>query len=223
MVQSVNVGSRRPIRTKSGFTGIDKAPIRGSVAVAAPGPKGSGGSGLAGDAICDVEDHGGDDQAVYAYAREDLDWWESEVERSLSPGAFGENLTTIGLDVTGARIGETWRIGDDVVLQVASPRIPCATFAVWMGRKGWLKTFSRAARPGAYLRVLAPGEIRAGDPVTIELRLDHGVTIGTTFRALTLEPELLPGLLEAREYLEPELLQRATRRQPFVLSDEPAI
>src|SRR5919108_3138028 len=134
-LQSLNIGAPRPIAAKSGWTGIDKLPTAGPVAVRAPGPKGSGAGGLSGDAICDVESHGGDDQAVYAYAREDLDWWQRELAEPLRSGSFGENLTTFGLDVSGALIGEQWRIGGHVLLQVTGPRIPCATFAVWMRRR----------------------------------------------------------------------------------------
>lgn len=214
-VQSLNIGVARPVRAKSGRSGIDKLPTSEPVAISAPGPKGSGGSGLAGDVICDVGAHGGDSQAVYACAREDLDWWQSELARPLRSGMFGENLTTIGIDVTGARIGERWRIGDDVVLQVTGPRIPCATFAAWMDEAGWLKTFTRRARPGAYLRVVVPGEVQVSDPVTIEFRPDHDVTVGMSFRALTLDRDLLPDLLRASDYLEDELIQRAVTRRPY--------
>lgn len=217
-IQSVNVGVARAVRAKSGLTGIDKLPTRGRVAVSAPGPKGSGGSGLAGDVICDVQSHGGDNQAVYAFAREDLDWWQRRLQRTLRSGTFGENLTTLGIDVTEARIGERWRIGDQVVLQVTGPRIPCATFAAWMEEAGWVKTFTRRARPGAYLRVVAPGEIRVADALAVEFRPDHDVTVGMTFRALTLERDLLPRLLAASEYLEEEIIQRAVKRQPFSLT-----
>jgi len=206
-VESVNVGAARPIRAKSGTTGIDKVPVTGRVQVSAPGPKGSGGSGLEGDAICDVVHHGGDDQAIYAFAREDLDWWEEQLASTLRSGVFGENLTTNGMDVTEARLGDTWSVGSDVVLQVTGPRIPCSTFAVWMGRKGWLRSFTRRARPGAYLRVLSAGSVEAGAPVTITSRPDHDVTIGITFRALTAEPNLLPVLLGAADYLDAELIE----------------
>ena len=118
LVQSVNVGVLRSVGRQSSATGIDKVPSTKPVMVTAPGPKGTGTGGLAGDVICDVTHHGGDNQAVYAYAREDLDWWQAELGEPLRSGMFGENLTTLGLDITEALIGETWRIGEDVVLQV---------------------------------------------------------------------------------------------------------
>jgi MOSC domain-containing protein YiiM len=128
IVESINVGQPREIRSKGGLTGIDKRPTPGPVCVSAPLMDGA--SGVAGDVICDVENHGGGDQAIYAYAREDLDWWQKklDLDTALSSGMFGENLTTAGLDVTGALIGETWRVGDEVQLQVTVPRIPCSTF-----------------------------------------------------------------------------------------------
>ena len=109
---SVNVGrARETAHSDVGVTGIDKRPAEGPVTVRAPGPRGAGGSGLVGDAVCDLRFHGGDDQAVYAYAREDLDWWSARLGRTLPNGTFGDNLTTRGVDVTGAVIGERWRIG----------------------------------------------------------------------------------------------------------------
>lgn len=217
-VHSLNVGVLRPVTTKSGSTGIDKLPTAGPVEVTAPGPDAKGTSGVAGDVICDSRHHGGDRQAVYAYAREDLDFFEGEIGAPLRSGQFGENLTTSGIDVNGALVGETWGVGDELVLQVTSPRIPCATFQAFMGRPGWVKRFTRAARPGAYLRVLEPGTVRRGDPVVVSSRPVHNVSIATTFRAVTLEPELLGSLLEAAEYLDEEMLQRIARREPFELS-----
>lgn len=195
---SVNIGRPRPNPWKTtGVTGIDKRPVEHPVRVSAPGPKGTGAVGLAGDRVYDIRHHGGDDQAVYAYAREDLDIWAAELDRPLAAGFFGENLTTCGLDVNGAMIGERWRVGNDVLLEASCPRIPCGTFQGWLARDGWIKRFTAAARPGAFFRVIEPGEIRAGDPVRIEHRPSHGVSIAVTFRALTLEPELLPRLLAA--------------------------
>jgi MOSC domain-containing protein YiiM len=148
---------------------------------------------------------------VYAYAREDLDVWEAELARPLPGGVFGENLTTEGVDVSGALIGERWRVGPEVILQVCCPRIPCGTFQGWLARAGWIKRFTEAARPGAYLRVIEPGQIRAGDPVVITRRPDHDVTIAVVFRALTTEPELLPALANA-DALPEDLKELARRR-----------
>ena len=194
-------------------TGIDKRPTDEAVNVRAPGQMHGGlGSGLIGDWIGNTQVHGGDDQAVYVYARADLDNWERELDREIGNGVFGENLTTAGVDVTGARIGERWQIGSDgVVLEVARPRIPCRTFAAWLAIQGWMKTFTNAAIPGAYLRVIEPGAVRSGDPIVVVDRPDHDVTIGLVFRAMTLESELLPRILEADALPDP-IRQQARRR-----------
>lgn len=216
---SVNLAAPRPNPAKgtgtthtTGMTGIDKRPTAGPVTVRAPGAKGTGlGSGLVGDQVLDGAHHGGDDQAVYAYAREDLDLWGAALGRFLTNGVFGENLTTRDIDITGALIGERWRVGDLVLLEVCAPRIPCGTFEHWMAEQGWTKRFTAWARPGAYLRVVVPGEIRAGDPVTVDARPDHDVTVGVTFRALTMEPELLPRLVDI-DALPRSVRELATRR-----------
>jgi MOSC domain-containing protein YiiM len=192
----VNVGSARSsAHTDIGVTGIDKRAVTEPVEVRAPGPRGTGGSGLSGDSVCDLRYHGGDEQAVYAYAREDLDFWQAELGRPLAGGVFGENLTTLGLDLTHALIGERWQVGERVVLEVSCPRVPCRTFAGWLERTGWVKAFTRHAAPGAYLRVLVPGAIRTGDPVRVAHRPDHGVSIQNTFQAISGKPELLPRLV----------------------------
>ncbi|MGW6291882.1 MOSC domain-containing protein [Streptomyces sp. NPDC055058] len=209
---SVNLGRPQAVAYTSqpdGLTGIDKRPVDGPVRVSAPGPRGIGGSGLAGDAVCERRHHGGDDQAVYAVAREDLDEWERTLGRALPDGSFGENLTTEGIDVSGALIGERWGIGEQVVLEVTSGRIPCRTFQGHLGEKGWVKRFTERGAPGAYLRVVRPGEIRAGDPVRIVHRPDHEVTVALQFRAVTTERTLLPRLLAAGPALHPEALAAA--------------
>lgn len=213
-VLSVNVGPGRPSEhsdARDGLTAIDKRPVDGPVAVAAPGPKGVGGSALAGDAIGDRRHHGGDHQAVYAFAREDLDRWQRVLGRELPNGTFGENLTTAGIDVNAALLGERWRIGPRVVLEVCSIRIPCRTFAGWLGERGWVKRFTRDASPGPYLRVIEPGEIRAGDPIEVIHRPAHEVSVRFYFRAHTLAPELRPRVVAAADALSPEERAQARR------------
>ncbi|MEK2493909.1 MOSC domain-containing protein [Kitasatospora purpeofusca] len=219
---TVNIGRPRPNPWKGlGATGIDKRPVDGPVLVSAPGPKGTGEVGLTGDRVYDVKHHGGPDQAVYAYAREDLDAWQEELGRPLANGVFGENLTTLGLDVNGALIGERWRVGPDTVLEVSGPRVPCATFQGRLEQEGWIKRFTRAAVPGAYLRVVEAGEVRAGDRIGIVHRPDHEVTVALVFRALTLEPDLLP-LLLAADALPDEIRESVHRRTAGRGSDGPA-
>ncbi|SEC68918.1 MOSC domain-containing protein [Streptomyces sp. TLI_105] len=210
---SVNVGRARPVEytdAASGMTGIDKRPVEGPVRIEAPGAPGVGASGVAGDAVCDLRFHGGDDRAAYAFAREDMDLWERELGRELANGSFGENLTTRGLDVNGALIGERWRIGEEVVLEVTGGRIPCRTFAGFVEEKGWVKRFTQSqAGPGALLRVIVPGEVRAGDPITVLHRPDHDITVALLHRAATTERALLPSTLAAAEWMESGLLALA--------------
>jgi len=212
-VLSVNLATRpRPTAAKPNPTGIGKIPADGPVHVSAPGPKGVGGSGLQGDTIGDRQHHGGDDQAVYAYAREDLDWWQQRLGRALGPGAFGENLTTRGLDLTGALVGERWRVGEALVLEAACPRIPCGVFAEAMDESRWVKRFTQHGASGAYLRVVEPGPVAAGDRVEVVHRPAHQVTLGLYFRALTTEPQQLAALLEAGDALPAETRALIARR-----------
>ncbi|WP_345039252.1 MOSC domain-containing protein [Streptomyces sannanensis] len=208
---TVNLGKPKVVDytdAEGGATGIDKQPTEGPVRVTNPGPKGVGASGVGGDTVCDLRHHGGSHQAVYAFAREDLDVWERELGRPLGNGSFGENLTTLGVDVNGALIGERWRVGEQLVLEVASGRVPCRTFAGWLGEQGWVRRFTQAAAPGAYLRVIEPGEIRAGDPIGIVHRPDHDITVAVQFRAVTTERTLLPRLLAAGDALDPNILRK---------------
>jgi MOSC domain-containing protein YiiM len=217
-ILSVNlaVPERNPA-TGAGLTGITKRSVDHLVTVRAPGSAGLR-AGLVGDQIFDTAHHGGEDRAVYAYAREDYDWWQARLTRRLADGTFGENLTTEDVDVNGAVIGERWRVGPRLVLQPTFGRVPGLTFQRTMGEPRWMKTFARAVRPGAYLRVVEPGEVWAGDPVTVEDRPAHGVTIARAFRAFRNEPALLPELIETdglpedlRETLAGRLRQRRQR------------
>jgi MOSC domain-containing protein YiiM len=191
-VASVNVGAvrtvmmaGRPVRTA-----IWKSPVEGRVAVR--------GVNVDGDDQADRTVHGGPDKAVYAYASEDLEWWAERVGRSLEPGTFGENLTTGGIDVTGAVIGERWAVGS-ALLEVSQPRIPCFKLGIRMGDPRFTRWFAESARPGAYLRILAPGDIAAGDPIRVLTRPDHGVTIGLVERAYHADRSLLPRFFDAPE------------------------
>lgn len=213
-VVTVNVAAPRtnPAK-KSVTTGIVKEPSVDAVLVRAPGPSRTGlGSGLENDTIGNRRLHGGDDQAVYAYAREDLDGWEARLGRTLANGTFGENFTTSGIDVTHAIVGERWHVGSDgLVLEVTSPRTPCRTFEAWLELPGWIGTFTAAAIPGAYLRVLSPGTVRAGDEIVVTDRPENGVTVQTVFRAILTEPELLDQLRDV-EALPADIKRKARRR-----------
>ncbi len=181
-VASVNVGRPREIVAggKVVRTSIWKDPVAGRVAVR--------GVNVSGDDQSDRKVHGGDRKAVYAYAREDLDWWSERLGRPLASGMFGENLTTAGLDVTGARVGERWRVGT-TLLEVTQPRLPCFKLEARMDRPGFIAEFIDGGRPGAYLRIVEEGEIGAGDSVRIESRPEDTPTMGAVMRAKTKRSE----------------------------------
>jgi MOSC domain-containing protein YiiM len=192
-VASLNVG-----RIRSGAalptrgSAIDKRPVEGRVAVRQ--------LGLDGDAQANRRVHGGVHQAVYAYALEDLRWWARELAflgGAPHPGQFGENVTTIGVDVTHALIGERWQVGT-AVLEVSAPRIPCGTFATWMGVPRWVKRFSEHGACGAYLRVLEEGTCSRGDDITLLARPDHDVTVTRVFAALLGEPAELARIADTQ-------------------------
>lgn len=212
-VLSVNLGrGGRPGGTTR-LTGIDKHPVEHPVQVAAPGPKHVAGSGMSGDDVCNLKHHGGNDQAVYAYAREDLDHWADELGRELPNGSFGENLTTSGIDIGSAIVGERWAIGSTLVLEISDPRIPCQNFAEFLGERGWVRRFTERATSGTYFRVLTPGPVMAGDTVRVVHRPEHDVTVATAFRAFTSAPDLLPRLLGVQS-LSVEAQDKVRRRVP---------
>ena len=214
---SLNVGRAEPSTAKNvGVTGIAKRPV-GSAHLRAPGPKHGGlGSGVEGDFLGDTRHHGGDYQAVYAFAREELDWWAEQLGRDLPDGMFGENLTTSGLDVDGALVGERWAVGNEVVLEVCGPRIPCATFAARMGERGWVKRFSGVGRTGAYLSVVTGGTVRQGDAIEVVARPPHDITVPDTFRAFMGDLEAAERVLAANCLVDveaAELRETVTRRR----------
>ena len=187
---SVNVGQpqTRPGGRRFVRSAIWKEPVAGRVGVR--------GVNVDGDDQADRRVHGGPDKAVYAYAIEDTRWWEGQLGRELAFGTFGENLTTEGVDVSGAVLGERWEIGT-ALLEVVQPRLPCFKLGVKMDDPGFLKRFALASRPGAYLRIVTEGEIGAGDAVRVVDRPSHGVTMRLMSDAILLDHSLLPSLLEA--------------------------
>ena len=176
-----------------GKTGIDKRPVNGAIRFTD--------NGLAGDVVVDKKHHGGFDKAVYAYASEDARWWERQIGVEINNGAFGENLTTEGIDVNGALIGERWRIGN-VLLEVSEPRIPCRVFAGFWDRPTLIKDFTAALRPGSYLRIIEEGEIEAGDLIHVEFKPQHEVTIRDLFAAKSGERGKITQLKEVTQLSE---------------------
>ena len=189
-------------------TAIDKRPREGRLDV--------GSLGLVLDIQVDRAHHGGADQAVYAYADEDAAWWSAQLDRDVPAGLFGENLRISGIEVSGAEIGERWQIGngpDAVVVETTMPRIPCTTFQRRMGLNGWIKRFTGGNRYGAYLRVVVPGTIGAGDQVTVISRPGHGVRVNDVYPA---QDEPMQALLDAEAAglvdLAPQMRRNATRK-----------
>jgi MOSC domain-containing protein YiiM len=207
-VISVNRGQEADLLVggRPGRSAIDKRPVSGSVEVRP--------LGVDGDMVADKVNHGGLDQAVYVYAREDLDWWTEQLGRELRNGLFGENFTTAGIDVTSALIGETWRVGS-VLVQVTAPRIPCNTFKSWLDEPHWVKRFAAAGRPGAYLRVLTPGPVSAGDDLEVVDRPGVAVTVAESMLAFYGDDELMRRLLDVEgrghgwDEIAAEVLSRA--------------
>jgi MOSC domain-containing protein YiiM len=211
LVESVNVGRPRavPWRGQTVMTAIWKAPVAGRVPVR--------GFNVDGDQQGNPEVHGGVDKALYAYAGEDADWWAEQLGREVGPGSFGENLTTRGLDVSGAVVGERWLAGS-VLLEVSGPRIPCFKLGIRMGSQRFPPRFAAAGRPGAYLRILEEGEVAAGDPVRVVHRPAHGLTVADVARIYHRDHAQAPRLLEApelagtwREWAEARMAARAAQ------------
>jgi MOSC domain-containing protein YiiM len=172
---SVNIGRARAIQyaKASGVTGIYKLPVGEPVKI--------GALGIADDAICDTENHGGVDQAIYVYGTADYVWWSAELGRELEPGTFGENLTISAMESAEYAIGDRLHIGE-VTLEVTAPRIPCVTLATRMGDPAFVKRFRHAERPGLYCRVIREGLVHAGESVVCERYSGETVTALEMFR-----------------------------------------
>jgi MOSC domain-containing protein YiiM len=196
---SVNAG--RPAELPTGRRTLRSAIAKQPLA----GPAWLSELGLDGDEQADRVNHGGRYKAAYAYAREDALWWEGELGRPVPPALLGETLTTEGVDVNGAEIGERWRVGAAEVT-VSGPRVPCAKLGARMGDAFFPKRFTAAGRPGAYLTVAVPGAVRAGDPIELLERPGHGVSVAAFFTIALLKRERLAELEPARASFNPELV-----------------
>ena len=187
-VISVNVGTVREFDYggRPAKSAIWKSPVSGRVAAR--------GVNLAGDEQADRRAHGGPDKAVYAYAIEDTRWWERNIGRALGYGEFGENLTTEGIEVNDALVGERWQVGT-AVLEVSEPRVPCWRLGVRMNDKMFPRRFTEALRPGPYLRIVVEGDVGAGDEIRVVERPGHDLTIRDVFRIYTRDRDEVDRLL----------------------------
>ena len=179
-VVSVNAGAVRNAEWQGRrfTTAIFKEPLRGKIAVR--------GINVAGDDQADRKAHGGYDQALYAYASEDYAWWSTELGSAIEIARFGENLTTRGIALGDALVGERWRIGS-AVLEVSQPRIPCFKLAMRMNDQGFVRRFARALRPGTYLRIVTEGEIEPGDSIEVVFRPAHALSVRELTRIRTFD------------------------------------
>jgi MOSC domain-containing protein YiiM len=190
-VVSVNVGMPREIMTKMGpvTTGIFKEPVAGPVMIRS--------LNLDGDRQADLSVHGGPEKAVYAYPAEYFPYWRDQLpQTAITPGTFGENLTTEGLFEESLYIGDRLRVGD-AVLEVTQPRMPCYKLALKFGRDDMIKRFLKSGKTGFYFLVVEEGDVNVDSPIEILSRDEGRVSISDISR-LYINPQP-----------DAELLQRA--------------
>jgi MOSC domain-containing protein YiiM len=159
-----------------------------------------GPDGLHGDEQADLRVHGGPDKAVCCYPSEHLPEWGALLERELPHGAFGENLTLRGLTEERVHIGDTYTLGTAVV-QVSQPRGPCFKIAARWGDRTLPKHLAQGLKAGFYLRVTEPGEVGAGDLMTLVDRVS-AVTVAEVLRVTyrdRRDPPALQAVLDVPE------------------------
>jgi len=160
-VVAVSVGLPRQVTwlCRAAETSIFKTPVSGPVRVKR--------LNLDGDKQADLTVHGGAEKAVYVYPSEHYQFWREELPGVELPwGAFGENLTTEGLD-ENIHIGDRLLIGSASFV-VTQPRMPCYKLALRFDRLDMVKRFLQSGRTGFYLSVSQEGELAAGDSVTLQ-------------------------------------------------------
>ncbi|NNC76513.1 MAG: MOSC domain-containing protein [Woeseiaceae bacterium] len=191
-VVSLNIGRAETLShgNREFYTGICKRPVTGVIHVDE--------LGVGDDIIQDKKNHGGPDQAVYAYSAADYAWWSRQLGVDIAFGTFGENLT-IDVLPPDMNTGDRLLIGD-VILEVTAPRIPCSTLAARMQDSNFGLAFRRAERPGYYCRVLHEGDIQNGDTVTLAENPVEAISILEQFRLsyeTSPDPAVLQRALEA--------------------------
>jgi MOSC domain-containing protein YiiM len=163
-VLSLQVGRIAPLGPKQVPSGFVKLTVSGSVR--------AGALGLQGDQQADLKVRGGKDKAIYVYPSEHYLRWAADVpahEGQLLPGAFGENVTTIGLQEQAVSIGDTLAIGS-TQLQVTQPRQPCFKLGLRFADNTLGRIMMQSGRTGWYVRVLQEGEVTAGDAIRVVRR-----------------------------------------------------
>jgi MOSC domain-containing protein YiiM len=170
-VRSLNVARPRLVAWKGQTfsTGIFKQPVQGQVMMRR--------LDFDGDRQADLSVHGGPHKAVYAYPAEHYSFWRNELpEMELTWGAFGENLTTEGLDEATTHIGDRFRVGAATVM-VTQPRMPCFKLAAKFQRDDILKRFLVSDRSGFYFSVIEEGVVAAGDAIERIHEDENGISV----------------------------------------------
>jgi MOSC domain-containing protein YiiM len=206
---AVNVGRPAEIdyrdrkgRARTVLTGIFKRPVSGPVLLRT--------LNLEGDGQADLEAHGGEERAVYAYTIENYRFWADALGRDdFDPsGQFGENFTVSGMPEDEIAVGDVFRIGGALV-EVTQPRVPCFKLGARMGIADFQKQFAKSLRVGFYLRVLEEGEVRPGDSIAAMRRATPRMTVRALMRLLYFEPD---NIADARVALDIAALSPGWRR-----------
>jgi len=151
------LGSLSPIDDRGTLSGIVKYPIGGAVLL--------GATGFSGDHQGDLKRHGGVDKAVHHYPRDHYRAWMDEIGSMpllQQPGAFGENLSTLGLMERDVAVGDRFRLGG-ALLEVSQGRQPCWKLNRRFDLPDMARRLQQSGRTGWYYRVIEGGPVSAGD------------------------------------------------------------
>lgn len=177
-IQSINLGTVQPFRADGTSSAIAKQPIDRPVLV---GPL-----GLDGDEQADLTVHGGPDKAIHHYPRDHYPAWEAELGRHpllQGEGAFGENLSTLGLTEHAACIGDRYRLGS-ALIELSQGRQPCWKLDHRFSHRGLSAAVIRSGRSGWYYRVIEPGQVAVGSQLELAARPLPDWTVARVFHLL---------------------------------------